>query len=1107
MTMWYRMSAAGARIWGLLLITLALLVTSGLEPARAASEQISLDHVDGIWRGDTVLANRDIRFYLRYKNPSALNYSISNGYRIYSPDGATWSSVHGDTTGVLPRSNWDINFAINQFHGVAADTIGILAAKNIAPGVPAGFDGVPYIITVSFQDTLSAGKHICIDSSWFRLAGTWKWVAPGYISAFPSWDGPHCYLIVNCDRDNDGVCSTVDNCPTVYNPDQKDTDLDGIGDACDNCPNTYNPDQSDTDHDGVGDVCDNCPNAYNPDQLDSDHDGIGNICDNCPSTPNPSQLDTDHDGIGDVCDNCPNAYNPDQKDTDHDGIGDACDNCPTVYNPDQKDTDHDGVGDVCDNCPNTPNSNQLDSDHDGFGNVCDPCPYDFYNDFDGDGVCGNVDNCPTVYNPDQHDSDNDGLGDACDPCPNDPSNDVDGDGVCGNVDNCPYTYNPDQADDDHNGIGNACDPSWNVVVTPDTADAYFLEKADMDMDNNMDFIFTGNTVDGLYIMYGNANGSLDPPRKYLNIKRADLEIRYFFGEDSLLDIVATTGDWIYNLRNLGNRNFDIDSQAIGSTYAYSQSHYGAAFPSIAAGYFNSDVYEDVVISPNRLLFGTAAGSFSSPATLPFSFDFVGVGNFNNDKYDDIVAVIGDSAVIFLSDGTGTMTRSAAFRIGFRVFDVASIMSDIDLNKDGNSDVAILAGNSVGVNDSSVVTIALGNGAGGILSVKTIVIPGTCLNMVASDVNKDGMLDLNVVSTTDRRLKVFFGDGKGNFPDTTSKSLGTGASPMISLACADLDRNGAADFVIGGGSGNNILETISQLPKEPVLSDEMVSTVYGHVSSKVVNPRSLVISRNLQTVAGSAFWRADFDHNGVLDERAYDYNLQYGEYRLVVLPEPGAPLDGPVTLDIRVDGSEQVRLISDYTSTFSTRQRTAALGNADSLVFYYEVEPVSSIAPANGRQTHTQTPILDWSRLAFLSGATQYVIQVDRYYDFRSPIYHDSALTAPRFEIAAPLGIDSVYYWRVRGYLNGRWTEYSRNFALYVGTGCCRGWTGNVDGDPNDVVDISDLTALVDYLFAGGHNISDCAGENDVDGSGQVDISDLTMLVDYLFLGGQLKPCP
>jgi hypothetical protein len=57
----------------------------------------------------------------------------------------------------------------------------------------------------------------------------------------------HTSLIapVGIDDDCDGICnpeetaqicSGSDNCPSTYNPDQKDSDSDGIGDACSLCP-------------------------------------------------------------------------------------------------------------------------------------------------------------------------------------------------------------------------------------------------------------------------------------------------------------------------------------------------------------------------------------------------------------------------------------------------------------------------------------------------------------------------------------------------------------------------------------------------------------------------------------------------------------------------------------------------------------------------------------------------------------------------------------------------------------------------------------------------------------------------------------------------------
>lgn len=45
--------------------------------------------------------------------------------------------------------------------------------------------------------------------------------------------------MINCS----GILNENDNCPYVYNVDQRDTDHDGVGDHCDNCPLQHNPDQ------------------------------------------------------------------------------------------------------------------------------------------------------------------------------------------------------------------------------------------------------------------------------------------------------------------------------------------------------------------------------------------------------------------------------------------------------------------------------------------------------------------------------------------------------------------------------------------------------------------------------------------------------------------------------------------------------------------------------------------------------------------------------------------------------------------------------------------------------------------------------------------------
>lgn len=123
------------------------------------------------------------------------------------------------------------------------------------------------------------------------------WYCP-WGPCFPGWDF-------------DFVPDDMDNCPSKFNPSQRNADGDEWGDACD-------LNDLDSDWDEVTDNTDNCVYAYNPSQRDNDTDGHGDMCDF-------NLFDFDWDGTRNYDDNCLFIYNPSQADWNGNEIGDMCD--------------------------------------------------------------------------------------------------------------------------------------------------------------------------------------------------------------------------------------------------------------------------------------------------------------------------------------------------------------------------------------------------------------------------------------------------------------------------------------------------------------------------------------------------------------------------------------------------------------------------------------------------------------------------------------------------------------------------------------------------------------------------------------------------------------
>ncbi len=239
-----------------LTLFLLLLLLSG-QSIHAVS--ITVDHIDGLHNVDTLVTGKPIVFHLRLTNTdfSAAVGGMTNGFQVYSDDGAVWTPAVGDTVSQVPSvpDMFDLVSDIGEFGvtGFGADTIGFSCFRQDGTGLADGFDEVLFTITVELADDQD-GKTICLDSAFYSPTGWWQWAYGGEVGKqYPDWAGAQCFTVL-LDTDRDTVPDVVDNCVDDYNPDQADTDGDQIGDACDGC--CVPPSVGDVDQSGMVDITD-----------------------------------------------------------------------------------------------------------------------------------------------------------------------------------------------------------------------------------------------------------------------------------------------------------------------------------------------------------------------------------------------------------------------------------------------------------------------------------------------------------------------------------------------------------------------------------------------------------------------------------------------------------------------------------------------------------------------------------------------------------------------------------------------------------------------------------------------------------------------------------
>ena len=419
--------------------------------------------------------------------------------------------------------------------------------------------------------------------------------------------------------------------------------------------------------------------------------------------------------------------------------------------------------------------------------------------------------------------------------------------------------------------------------------------------------------------------------------------------------------------------------------------------------------------------------------------------------------------VAVNDSAGTLVLDSVYPAGSGVSSVYAA----DLDGDDDLDLAVADPAS----DS--VTILLNNGDGTFAPHSASPAGDGSYCVYAADFDGDGILDLATGNLNSSTVSILPGNGDGTF--ALDSTYPVDLYPR-SVFAADLDGDGDPDLATANQYGNNISVLLNNGDGTFVPDADPIQVSGGPVS----------------VVA------ADLDNDGDLDLAAVSnafgtvavlWNNRDGTFvpALGSLPV-GAGSSSIFTADIDGDGFLDILTANTDDDNVSVLLNNGDSSFASHVVYAVGDNPVSvAAADFNG------DGYLDI--LTANQGSNDIsVLWNNGDSTFAPHVVDNVAGTGPASGFAADLDRDGDLDVVTANSASG---DVS---VLMNMESCCVGLTGNVDNDPADIVDIGDLTRLIDYLFI-TYEEPECMEEANANGDpeGIIDIGDLTSLIDYLFI--------
>jgi hypothetical protein len=326
-----------------------------------------------------------------------------------------------------------------------------------------------------------------------------------------------------------------------------------------------------------------------------------------------------------------------------------------------------------------------------------------------------------------------------------------------------------------------------------------LVAADLNADGKLDLVGVSgsNTV---VVMLGTGNGCFAAPT---NFSASPSGITAF--GTAAVAVADYNGDGkpdVAAVNSFSNNLSLLPGDGTGALLAPTLYGGGRKPTAIAAADFDGDGRADTAsanLEGNNvsLYFGRSDGGFKW--TVAPGADGVAVADFNGDGKNDLAVTSGGppgGVTIFLGDGAGGFDRG-------RKFPGSNINVSIavaDFNRDGRADVA-LAGRHT--NDSNVVAVLLGDGAGGLGAPTLFGVGNDPFAISAGDFNGDGNPDIVTANRVAGNVSLLVGNGAGGFAPPVNFAVARMNNPQA-MAVGDFNGDGKLDLAVPTVFGPSIL---------------------------------------------------------------------------------------------------------------------------------------------------------------------------------------------------------------------------------------------------------------------------------------------------------------